>query len=367
MKNKSLLIICLVLVLSLLGACAKPAPTPAPAPAPAPAQPADVITWKIQGSFEPAHFNHVNAVIPITEGVTEASGGRLVFKAFAGGGIAPILKELDGVDKNMLDGCYTCTMYNTDKWAAASLYSGFPGALSAEAFRIWYNQGGGYELLVKLVEGYNVLPLPGAQPQPPEVFLHATKPIESLADMKGLRIRAAGDGGPILNAMGASVVTMSGSECYEAVQRGVLDAFELAGPAVDWSLRAQEIADYMLMSDIRAPSDALIFYVNKTSWEKLPDDLRQIVMQSVQTYTQLAHEKVTQENVIALQKFIDYGVNVSHAPLDVEEAMLKEAEKFYNAKMEKEDPIYREIMESQRAFKKAYSSYAALNTPWATQ
>ncbi len=392
MKRISILLVVVLIVAALVIACGqKPAPAPttsAPAPAttaapkpaattsaaPAttttaapkpsattPAQAAQPITWKIQGSFEAAHFNYINAVVKICEGVTTASGGRLVFKPFAGGGITPIMKELDGVDKNMIEGCYTCTMYNTDKWPAAALYSGYPGCLPAEAFRIWYNQGGGLQLLEKLVTGFNVQPISGCEPQPPEIFLHSTKEIKSMADMKGLRVRAAGDGGAILNKMGCSVITMSGTECYEAVQRGVLDAFELAGPSVNWSLRAQEIAKYAMFSEVRAPSDAIIFYANKAAWEKLPADLKEIVTEAVQTYTQLAHEKVTQDNVMYLAKFKEYGTIFSHAPEDVEKTMLQEAQKFYAEKMAKEAPIYKEIYESQQAFKKTYSEYAGLN------
>ena len=186
---------------------------------------ADKIVWKSSGhgpATDPSQIFHDK----LCEAITKASGGRLVIKPFVGGSVVPATKELDAVSEGVLQMCYTTPMYNLDKWKAAGLISSRPGGLPGEALRTWFNYGGGADLMNKMIEGYDVMTFPGAlSPLPAEVFLHSKKKIESVEDLKGLKMRASGDGGEILKNMGASVVFLPGGELYEAMQRGTIDAF----------------------------------------------------------------------------------------------------------------------------------------------
>ncbi|GAG98400.1 unnamed protein product, partial [marine sediment metagenome] len=87
---------------------------------------ADTIVWKSSGhgpATDPSQIFHDK----LCEAITKASGGRLVIKAFVGGSVVPATKEIDAVDEGVLQMCYTCPMYNLDKWKAAGLISSRPG------------------------------------------------------------------------------------------------------------------------------------------------------------------------------------------------------------------------------------------------
>jgi TRAP-type mannitol/chloroaromatic compound transport system substrate-binding protein len=317
---------------------------------------ADKIVWKSSGhgpATDPSQIYHDK----LCEAITKASGGRLEIKPFVGGSVVPATKELDAVSEGVLQMAYTCPMYNLDKWKAAGLISSRPGGLPGEALRTWFNYGGGADLMNKMMEGYNIITFPGAlSPLPPEVFLHSKKKIEAPEDLKGLKMRCAGDGGEILARMGASVVFLPGGELYEAMQRGTIDAFEYSTLASNWDMHFQEIAKYVILSPSRAPSDPQCFFVNKQAWEELPDDLKQLVQDEIDKWTQAEHEYLTYESIKAIEKFKEFDCEVYKLPKEVETALSAEAEAFYKEKAAKEDPIYAEILDSMNSYWASYST-----------
>ena len=331
-----------------------------------PAPPAEeVITWKFQDSYDAANPAHVISA-NLADAVTKASGGRFVIKSFTGGSIVPATKEVDAVNKGVIEMTYTCPMYNLDKWPAAGLFSARPGQLPSESFCIWYNQyngGEGWKLINKMVEGYDLYVLKGSAPRPAEIWAHSTVPIKSVKDIKGLRMRTAGDGGEVLTRMGASVVFLPGGELYEAMQRGVIDAFEYSNSSVNWDMGFQEIAKYLIFSATRAPSDPLMFFVNSDAWDELPDDLKQLLQDEALRWTQEHNESEFVKCIVAVQNFRDFGCDLSHLPEDVERAFLAEAAAFYTEKAAEEEPIFGEILDSMAAFGKAYAGYMALDAP----
>ena len=360
MKHKIIMVMLSVaLIMGLVvSGCVKPAAPPeAPTPTPpTPAPEVEVITWKSSG-HGPASDTSQIFHDKCCEAITKASGGRLVVKHFVGGSVAPATEELDAVDTGVLQMCYTCPMYNLDKWAAAGLISSRPDGLPGMCLRVWFNYGGGADLMNKMIEATNVMTFPGAlSPLPPEVWAHSTVPIRSVDDIKGLKMRTAGDGGAILTRMGASVVFLPGGEIVESMQTGVIDAFEYSTLGMNWDMAFQEVAKYVIISDSRAPSDPQCFYVNKDAWENLPDDLKQLVQDEVSKWTMEQHEYLLYRDIEALTSFKDYGCEVYHLPEDVERALLEEAKKFYDEKAAAESPIYGEILESMREFKVAWGA-----------
>jgi len=328
----------------------------------APAAPSEeTFSFKIQDSFDAANPAHIYAE-KICDAVTDMSGGRLEFKSFTGGSIVAATKEMDAIDTKAIDGTYTCTMYNLDKWPEAGLFSARPGGLTAEAAPVWFEYYG-IDFVNQMAEGYDVIAIPGICPQPPEVFALSKVNIESVDDIKGLRMRTSGDGGEIMTRLGASVVFMPGGELYEAMQRGVIDAFEYSSPSVNWAMSFQEIAEYQIFSATRAPSDPLVFYLNESRWNELPADLQAIVRAAVQSVTREQQMWIDNDNIAATQKFADFGCKMVHLPPDVERAVIDTAMEFYEEKAATEGALYKAILDSQNAFIAASTQQSSLNTP----
>ena len=312
----------------------------------------DKIIWK-SSSFGPAsNYSQIHHD-KCCEAITQASGGRMEVKPFVGGSIVPETKELDAVLEGVIDLCYTCPMYNLDKWPAAGLISSRPGGLPGQYLIQWFDYGGGYQLMNKMMEGYNAMVMPGfLSPEPGEVFLHSKKKIETVKDLEGLKVRTSGDGGEILARLGVSTIFLPGGELYEAMQRGTIDAFEYAGLSTNWSMHFDEIAEYVILSPVRAPSDPHVWFVNKDSWNALPDDLKVLVQNVIARWTQEQQNFESHYDIEALQNFKDAGCEVYDLPKEVEDAISKEAKEFYTEKAAEESAIFGEILNSMNEYGK---------------
>lgn len=314
------------------------------------------IVWKSSGhgpASDPSQIYHDK----MCQAITEASGGRLEIKPFVGGSIVPAYKELDAVNDGVLQMCYTCPMYNLDKWKAAGLISSRPGALAGEALRTWFNYGGGADLMNKMMEGYNALTFPGAlSPLPEEVFFHSKVKIETVDDLKKIKARCMGDAGEILKRMGMATVIIPGGELYEAMKRGTIDAFEYSTLASNWNMHFNEVAKYVYISPTRAPSDPQVVFVNKDAWNALPKDLQLLVQTTVDRFTQAQHEYLVYESILAVDKFKAAGCEVLRVPKAVEEALTAESAKFYGEKSGTEKPIFAEIYNSMKKYGEAYNA-----------
>jgi len=311
--------------------------------------PPPVITWRFQG-HPPAGDMAAIAVRDVAEKITEMSGGRLVVKPFHGGAIWPTHEELKGVHEGVLDMGAASAMFKM-RWVPQSgLFSHMAGGLTGPQKLLWHAGGGGNELAERMwEEDLNVEFVGVLTHLRPEVFLHTNVRLERPEDLVGLKVRCAGEGGEILRRMGAATVFFPGAEIFEAMMKGVIDAFEFASLAINWGMGHHEIADYLYVSPTRAPTDSIHVWVNRDRWEELTPDLQAIVKSAVRLAAIDFLVLQTARDDEAVLKFKDFGVEVLPVPEIIEEAFLKEAFKFYDERAAL-DPLYAEIVESMRAF-----------------
>jgi len=289
-----------------------------------------------------------------------SSGGRLSIEPFAGGGIWPAFEEIDGIDAGAID--MACAPFTNlvHHFPTGALFCTMVNGMKPVEFYGWLTEGGGHELEVEMLGDWNVVILKGSGwLEGPEVFAHAKAPIDTLEDVKGLKFRTGGEGGAVLDKMGMASVQLTGGEIYDAMKRGVIDACECAGPTTNWRLAFQEIAPYMYISSVRAPSLYGNFIYNKAAWDDLPDDLKHVIesvtrVESVRYYTESV--KADAED---LQKFKDYGTNVLKVSKEIEDELKKQAEIFYDDKAAN-DPFAAEVLKSQREFRAIWEGYVDL-------
>jgi TRAP-type mannitol/chloroaromatic compound transport system substrate-binding protein len=339
------LVVLVVLSLVTIG-CPPPAPVPEVVP------PIEVIHWVGQTRV-PAGVLMYEALVRISERITEASGGRLVLTPHPGGAIVPAKKELEGVEKGVLDFAITCYMYWVGRWPAAGLFTMRSGGMSPTEKYIWFHAGGGAELAQQMLEGTNVKILPVAEVCPPEIFLHTNVPLREPADLKGLKSRAVGDGAAILARLGAVIVPMPVGEVFEAMHLGVIDAFEAASPVINWGLGLQEVARYLYLSPTRQPYETNPFLINRDRWEELPRDLQVIVEEVVRTEAMRYYAYAIVLDLEALQKFKDFGVIVKTLPPTIEDAIQKAAVEFY-AELAAKCAFAAKVLQSQIEFQEAF-------------
>jgi len=183
--------------------------------------------------------------------------------------------------------------------------------------------------------------------------------IESLEDVRGLKIRFAGLGGMVLQRLGASVTMLPGGEIFQALEKGAIDASEFSMPAIDQRLGLDRVARFNYFPGWHQPFTAFHLAVNPDSWKALSDVQRAIVETSCTAGVarNLARGEALQAP--ALQTFREHGVVVSSLP----EEILRELERVTDFVLEEEaqrDAGFRRVLASQRRFSAGYRSWKSL-------
>ena len=296
--------------------------------------------------------------------VDKMSNGRLKMEVLPDGAVVNAFEILDAVDKGVVDGGFAWTHYWSGKNTAAALFSnpaaGGGTGMDQMSHMAWLMQGGGNALYEKLFDQglkVNIKPFM-MQPMGPDPFGWFKTPITSIEDMKKLKYRSPpGLTGEIFKEMGINAVAMPGGEIVPAAQRGVIDAAEWIGPADDMILGFHTVFKHYYLQGLHQSSDVGEFLLNKTAWNKLPADLKAVVEGAVmatiaETYTFNVHR-----NAVALDKLKnEHKVTVHDTPKEFFSAFLKATNVVYDREAGR-NPLFNEVLESQRAFAKTVVPY----------
>jgi len=327
-----------------------PKPTPAPAPAPAPAQPQAPIKWRIQ-SYAPTADRAFQQTTKFCDMVKTLSGGRLIIEPFSAGAILPAGKEFEGLLRGGVEAIHGPDGWTVGMVPAAYALSQQVGGLTGVQMMFWNVAGGGHELAQRAVKDLSVVFIDPLTIHPAEAWCMSNKPLNSLADIKGLKIRLGGQSlNDIFSRMGASPIFLPGGEIYESAKRGVIDAFEYVTPSVNWGMGFQEVAKYLYLSPVRAPFDRQAVWVTKDAYEKLSDDLKAMLLDSARALVPTFFGETIVLDYQALEKFRNYGTKVLAVPKDIDDELLKQGNKYSDESAAK-DPFYAEVLKSIRAYK----------------
>lgn len=108
---------------------------------------------------------------------------------------------------------------------------------------------------------------------------YSRKPLKSMDDLKGLKIRVQQSKVNIdlIAALGASATPMPYGEVFSALQTGVIDAAENNYPSYYSSNHYQAAKHYILDKHQRTPE---VLLISKITWDKLSEEDRKIIKQA---------------------------------------------------------------------------------------
>ena len=239
---------------------------------------------------------------------------------------------------------------------AAVFFTQYPGGLTANQLDMWL-QNEGTKMAQEVYSGFGVHYIGILTLSPAEVWAHSNKPLRSVADIRGLKIRL---GTTALNAifqkMGATPVFLPGGEIYEAAQRGVIDAFEYINPSLNWGMGFHEVTKYMYLDPSRGPCDTQVMFINKDVWEKLPADLQQIVTMATNVVSREYYTESVARDTEAIEKYEQYGTIIEKVPQDIVTLILEKAQEYYKEESAK-DANYKRIFDSAMAWKEVSEQF----------
>lgn len=312
--------------------------------------------WKIITTW-PKNFPGLGyAAENFSRYVDEMSNGRLTARVYGAGEIVPALEVFDAVSQGVADAGHGAAYYWKGKIPSSVFFTAVPFGLNAQEMNGWLHYGGGLELWQEAYAPFNLVPMAGGSTGV-QMAGWFNKEINSIDDLKGLKMRIPGLAGEVFAAAGGTAVRIAGGELYTSMQTGVIDALEWVGPYNDLAFGFQEVAKYYYYPGWHEPGSILEFVVNKDSLEALPADLQAIVKYASRAANQDMLDEYTARNNKALTSLIDdHGVQLRRLPDDVLLALWRGTQEVMEILVES-DPMAAKVYASYSEFYKGVRNY----------
>jgi TRAP-type mannitol/chloroaromatic compound transport system substrate-binding protein len=187
------------------------------------------IAWRLPIVFQTTMPVLGDNPVYLTQMIKAASGGAIDLQIFEPGEIVPAFSITDAVRDGKVSAGYTWLGYDQGKIPASPLISAVPFGMEPWEYTAWWYEGNGRQLTEALYQRYNIHPILCGITGP-ETAGWFRRRIDSLDDVKGLKIRFAGLGGQVIERLGASVTMLPGGEIFQALEKGPLTPQNLPYP-----------------------------------------------------------------------------------------------------------------------------------------
>ncbi len=243
----------------------------------APLAQAQEITLKVHHFLPPMSTAHAKFIAPWCDKINKESGGKLkcqIYPAMQMGGTPPQL--YDQAKDGVADIVWTVPGYTAGRFPLFEVF---------DLPFMTHNTEGTSRALWEWVQAYDQAEFKEVHPiafwvHGPGVFHMVNKPIKSLADFKGLKIRApTRQTNKMLAAFGATPVGMPMTQVSEALSKGVMDGAVMPYEVVP-AVKVHELVKFHSETDSSRPgvyASAFVFAMNNAKYASLPPDLKKVI------------------------------------------------------------------------------------------
>ena len=276
-------------------------------------------TWKMATGWGGGPLMDIGAKA-FAEKLEQFSGGRIKTQVFPGGALGNALKVPETVKNGVAEVGHTWMGYDWGKDPTTVLFGGYAGSFDTERMLHWIYEAGGLDMQRKFreeTEGIISIPL---FIRTAEAFLHSRKPVKTLADLKGLKLRTAGAWLEMAKGLGAAPVTTAGGDVYPMLERGAIDATEWGTLYENISMGFHKVAKYIIYPGVHQPTAPFELCINKDAWGKLSDADKKLVEMVAKLVTFETWLKIGQEDAKALEFYKKAGNTIIELAPEVQYA-----------------------------------------------
>ena len=273
------------------------------------------------------------------------SDGRFKVNYYAAGERVKAFDSFDEVASGNAQMYHAAEYYWKGKHPGFAYFTSVPFGLTYTEINAWIRFGGGQELWDTLSAEFG---LKGLMCGNTGVQMGGwfRKEINTVDDLKGLKMRIPGLGGDVMAKLGASPVSLPGGQIYENLVSGALDATEWVGPWNDEIMKFYEAAKYYYFPGMHEPGAMLAIGTNKKFWDGLSTAEQAMVKAAAATENDTMMSEYNAKNGDALARLInDHGVQVREFNDDIYDAFGEAAEEVFAGVVE-HSPLAKEIHES---------------------
>lgn len=297
----------------------------------------------------------------IAQTITQLTNGRITFEILHSGEAVKPFEVQDAVAAGEADCYHSVEQYFIKKHPAFVYFSAVPFGLVPHEMSGWLKFGEGQSFWDELAGQFGVRAFmagsPGAQ-----MGGWFPKPINTKADLEGIRFRIPGAAGQVYAAAGVDTVNLPGSELVDALFGGEIDAVEWIGPYLDLDYGFVKLLPHYMYPGWHDPGGIRSFGVNRGLFDSLSPTEQQIFeaaasRENVMLEAEL--NKLNGESVVSMKR--EYGAQVHKFP----DAFLEELYQFSAQTMEEtaaHDDLARRIHDSYMGYRDQVADYAAVSS-----
>ncbi len=326
--------------------------------APALAQALPTLNWRLASSFPKTLDTIYGASDTFTRRVSQLTGGKFTIRAFAAGEIVPGLQVLDAVQAGTVEVGHTAPYYYFGKDPAFAFECAVPFGLTSRQQTAWWDQGGGRELMREHNKTYGVISFLGGNTGT-QMGGWFRREINTVADLKGLKMRIGGFAGRVIERLGAVPQQIAGGDLYPALEKGTIDAAEWVGPYDDEKLGLGKVAPFYYAPGWWEAGPQLSFYINIKEWEKLPKEYQAAIEAASYEAHVVMQAEYDAKNPAALARLIKGGAKLR----SFSKAIMDSSYKAATDVMEEEsarNARFRKIYEPWKRFRQDQNQWASV-------
>ncbi len=320
---------------------------------------AQTVAFRFQSTWPAKDIFHEYAN-DFAKKVNDMAGNRLKIEVLPSGAVVRAFDLLDAVSKGTLDGGHGVVAYWYGKNSAVALWGSGPAyGMNANQVLAWHYYGGGKQILDDIYKSLNMNVqsfLYGPMPTQPLGWFK--KPVTGPNDLKGVKFRTVGLAVDVFTELGAAVNPLPGGEIVPALDRGLLDAAEFNNATSDRLLGFPDVVKNCMLQSFHQSSEQFEVLFNKGKYDGLAPELKAIIDYAVQAASAdmswKADHRYSQDYVELRTKD---KVNFYKTPDPVLRAQLAAWDKVTSKKAE-ENPFFKKVLESQKAFAERVCRYA---------
>ena len=304
-----------------------------------------IYRWRLAETWGPNFPIFGDTTKNMAKMVKEMSNGRLLIRVDSSNRHKSALGIFDFVKNGQYQMGHSASYYWKGKNLNTMFFTTVPFGMTTAEQNAWFYHGGGKELMKEVYDQYGILSFPGGNTGN-QMGGWFRKEINTVDDLKGLKMRIPGFAGEVLAELGAKPTNIPSGELYTALERNTIDALEWVGPSLDLRMGFHKIAPYYY-TGWHEPATELQFMVNQKAYDSLPADLQNILTVAMKAaaydmYTQSMHASAM--NLATIQEQYP-NVKIKTFPEPVMTA-IKQANEKLLAKFAKDDPMSKRILDS---------------------
>lgn len=261
------------------------------------------ITMRIQTHWAPGAWHYDAVFVDLTNRIRIATDGEINLEPHPPESIVGTLDKLTAAGRGTIDAAFTFPAYWVGQVPSAGHLNGNLATFSSlQDMEYFFYET---EALSIIQDAYAERGVHVVGPiSAGGVTLFGKRPLQTLADFRGHRIRTTGNAARVFERMGAAPAMITGGELFQALQTGVVDAAHWGSISGGLTMGFEEVTSYIMQPDLVYPTNLEVFF-NKRRWDSLGENHKQIINDAVRVTSGINNAKILYQDISGMNRFVE--------------------------------------------------------------